>query len=490
MAHRQRHKGSGTLYRRGGSGPFIVRWFDHTGRRREASTRCTDRAAAERILAKKIADASLRRDGVIDARGDGFHNAERRGIGDHVNDWIVTLSAKRVSEQQLVSLQSRVTAIFAAIGADRLSAISASAVQSAIGSLHKDGRSLQTCQHYLRAVKQFSRWLHRDGRIREDVLAHLAGFNTATDRRYERRAFSAQELTALFTAAEIGPPWRGLTGPARAVLYRVAVGTGFRAGELASLRSRDFDLDANSPRIILSASHSKRRRENSQPIRRDLADLLKAFLKGRAPDTCVWPGSWHKRAAAMLQLDLRRAKAAYIRETTSLPERRARRADEHLREVDAVGRVGDFHALRATYITMLVQSGASPKVAQALARHSTPLLTLGVYAKLGVHDLTGALESLAPLEPPVPVRATGTDGAVGQSDKNNHRLFPRQLRRETGRNGAGRCDSGGDGPAVGDARNRRENGANSRETSGKRKGGDSNPRWRVIPPRRFSKPLP
>ncbi len=54
----------------------------------------------------------------------------------------------------------------------------------------------------------------------------------------------------------------------------------------------------------------------------------------------------------------------------------------------------DFHALRTTYITLVVKSGASVKEAQELARHSDPKLTMNVYTKLGIHDLTGALESM------------------------------------------------------------------------------------------------
>lgn len=424
MTHRQRHKGSGTLYRRCGRGPFIARWFDHSGRRREASTRCTDRAAAERILAKKVADAALRRDGVVDARDDGYAAAERKPLAAHVDDWIATLAAKRVTDQQLTALRSRVTSVFESVCVDRLSRITASAVQAGIGEIHRAGKSLQTCQHYLRAIKQFSRWMHRDGRAREDVLAHLQGFNAATDRRYERRAFTTEELIALFSAAEIGPSWRGLTGHDRAVLYRVAAGTGFRAGELASLTPPDFELDVSAPRIVLPASKSKRRREDSQPIRRDLALTLLAYFGERYAGGPVWPGGWHKKAAAMLRFDLRRARVAYIRGTTDRNERRARRDDDCLREVDAAGRVADFHALRATYITILVQSGVSPKVAQTLARHSTPVLTLGVYAKLGMHDLSGALESLAPLDVQAAFRATGTDGPVAQSDKKNTAYSP------------------------------------------------------------------
>ena len=47
----------------------------------------------------------------------------------------------------------------------------------------------------------------------------------------------------------------------------------------------------------------------------------------------------------------------------------------------------DFHAVRVAYITNLVTSGASVKTCQTLARHSTPSLTIGVYAKASLHDI-------------------------------------------------------------------------------------------------------
>jgi integrase len=48
-----------------------------------------------------------------------------------------------------------------------------------------------------------------------------------------------------------------MTGPDRAMLYRVAVGTGFRANELRSLTPESFDLDANPPKVTVEAAYSK-----------------------------------------------------------------------------------------------------------------------------------------------------------------------------------------------------------------------------------------
>jgi len=56
------------------------------------------------------------------------------------------------------------------------------------------------------------------------------------------------------------------------------------------------------------------------------------------------------------------------------------------------------------------------KVAQELARHSTPTLTLGRYAHVQLVDQTRALDALPAVDSPESeqeaVRATGTEGAV------------------------------------------------------------------------------
>lgn len=91
---------------------------------------------------------------------------------------------------------------------------------------------------------------------------------------------------------------------------------------------------------------------------------------------------------------MRRAKAGWIREVLDPTERRKRRRVGFLSPRDEAGRVVDFHALRHTYVSAVVNGGASVKVAQELARHSTPTLTIGRYAHARLHDLTAALEAL------------------------------------------------------------------------------------------------
>ncbi len=47
---------------------------------------------------------------------------------------------------------------------------------------------------------------------------------------------------------------------------------------------------------------------------------------------------------------------------------------------NAAGKM-DFHALRVTYINLVIGTGADVKTAQTLARHSTPTMTMNVYGR-------------------------------------------------------------------------------------------------------------
>jgi len=97
-------------------------------------------------------------------------------------------------------------------------------------------------------------------------------------------------------------------------------------------------------------------------------------------------------------------------------EKAERERTDFLKATDTAGRVVDFHNLRHTYVTRVVRSGASAKVAQDLARHSTPALTLGVYTHMTVHDHSAALDALPPIEWGEPehqaARATATEDAA------------------------------------------------------------------------------
>ena len=230
-----------------------------------------------------------------------------------------------------------------------------------------------------------------------------------------------------------------LAGPARAVLYRVALGTGFRANELRSLTPRSFDLQGDPPTVTVEASYSKRRRTDVQPIRDDLAAILDPWLAPKVTDERVFarmPGD----TARMMRKDLASARAAWLEEVKGDQAKLERRQESSfLMYQDHDGRFADFHAARHTYISQIVAGGSSVKVAQELARHSTSRLTIDRYAHANLHNVTAALDALPETrirEPSVEVlSATGTDDPHGGAQ---HQA--QQSDRETGRVAATGCD--------------------------------------------------
>jgi integrase len=146
---------------------------------------------------------------------------------------------------------------------------------------------------------------------------------------------------------------------------------------LASLVPSSFNLDAEPPFIRLQAKCSRRRKNDIQPIPRELADVLRPWLARKPAEQPVWPGTWRERTWKMIGKDLAAARQAWVEESgADAAERRRREESDYLVYEDADGRTFDFHATRHSYITLLARSGVHPKMAQDLARRSTIDLTM------------------------------------------------------------------------------------------------------------------
>jgi integrase len=259
------------------------------------------------------------------------------------------------------------------------------------------GIGISTSNGYLAAIKGLSRWLADKERTDRDRLTSLKALNADTDPRHERRALELAELQSLLAAAERSSVVvHGMGGPDRAMLYAVAMVTGFRASELASLFPYSFDLAGQPAVVTVKAAYAKNKKAADQPLPADVTEALREYLNGKLRDQVVWPGKWFRDAAEMLRVDL---------EAAGIPYR------------DEAGRVADFHALRHSYITLLERSGVSPKLAQELARHSDIRLTMNVYTHAGLYDLAAAVAGLPAILQPHNaanaavgvLRATGTE---------------------------------------------------------------------------------
>jgi integrase len=398
---------------------WYYRFTDADGKKWERKG-CTDRRAAEEFARAAESDAARTKAGLSDPKAERIAREARRPIAEHVAEFIAGMESKGNDPKHVRSTRAYIERVIKLAGTERIGDLTPSSVSVAVSTLKADKLSARAVNAYVTAIKSFSRWLKRDGRTSDYALETLTKQNEQADRRRIRRALTPEEAARVIKAAETGPDAGGLSGPDRAMLYTLALGTGFRADELATLTANRFALDADPPTVTVMACYAKNRTEAVQPIAAGLADQLRPWVASKAPARPVFDGMT-ERTAEMLRVDLEAAGIPY--ETAS--------------------GVADFHALRAAYVTNLVASGASVKTCQTLARHSTPTLTIGLYAKVSLHDIKGAVENLPDMSPressPEPLAMTGTDPVVTPIRERLSHYFP------TGEDGTiqNRSDAGG-----------------------------------------------
>jgi len=399
-----------SIYRRKKGGTFYITYQARPGQRKTV-TGCKDREATEALARKLETDAMLRREGVIDARAEKLAQSESQPLKEHLADFEGTMRGKGVTAKHLAATLSCIRMISDACCFRRPADLDPARVSAYVADMRRKGTGARTINARLTALKSFARWLFRTERMRTDPMMQVAKLNARTDRRHERRAMADDEVARLLHAAESGSVFRGLTGPYRALLYRLAVETGLRKGELASLTPASFRLrDPEAAAVTVAAAYSKHRRDDVVPLRADLANVVAVFIDGKPAAARLF--RLPDKPADMLKADLRRARAWWIREVRDPAERRRRRESSFLASRDASSRVVDFHALRHAFITRLARSGVTPAVAKSLARHSTITLTMDHYTHTLIEDERAALERLPEIRVnstlPTAARATGT----------------------------------------------------------------------------------
>lgn len=368
--------------RRGKAGKWTGWYYDEQGKvRRFAGS--TDKGATLELARAKEAEARLIAGGLVDPKARKAREATGRPIEEHVWEYRDHLLAKGDTAKHANHTRGVVSRLLAKAGIDGTGGLAAGPIQGALGRMKSvDGRSAGTCNFAIQAIKAFIAWLADEGRIQSlpDGLKKVRPYNADADRRRERRALTSAELERLLDAAELGPTivatrdGRGgapshLTGPDRAMLYRLAMWTGFRANELRTLRPECFDLAGDDPAVVVTAAYAKNGQETRQPIPRESVKWLKPWLEDKPVGKPILPVP--EKTAKMLRGDLEAAGIPYA---------------------DARGRVVDFHALRMSYITKLIRDGVNPKLVQRLARHSTVALTLGIYTHVDDDELRRAVE--------------------------------------------------------------------------------------------------
>lgn len=316
-------------------------------------------------------------------------------LSQHVEDWIASLKTKDTTAKNVAMRKSMVEKIIHHCQFNYLSDLSATDVENCLAEFRSGPKfGIQTSNHYLTSIRQFSRWLCRHKRMADDPFSAMTPGNIALDRRHDRRQMKDGELILLLQATARGPVRCRLSGRDREMLYLTAAFTGLRASELASLQPASFDLNAEPETVTVEAAYSKHRREDILPLHPGLVSRLKGWIEQRTRGEPLWPGQWAvgHDAGKMLKKDLHAARKSWVEQAPEGQEREEREKSDFLKHQDSYGKFCDFHALRHTFISRLVRSGAAPKLAQTLSRHSTIRLTMDHYAHVEMEE---AVESLS-----------------------------------------------------------------------------------------------
>ncbi|MFN8870316.1 MAG: tyrosine-type recombinase/integrase [Phycisphaerae bacterium] len=421
-----RSKGTGSIFKKTPKGPWIASFWDHKGKRREHSTRTTDKASAERILNKLVAEVALRRDLVIDPAQDRFAVEGRKALTEHTAAYIAHCERAGHDPRHVKQKKSHLAKMMAGGTVARLAELTADALELHLKALQDRGLSARSVNHVRQTAVAFYSWCVRTGRAQANPLAIVPKLDESRDRRRIRRPLTDDELARLIDVAR----QRG-----RHAWYITAALAGLRKGDMCKLTWADVDFAEST----LTIRQGKARRIDVIPMHPQVAQVLRQRLDENPalPMARVWPQTIRDLTR---RNDFRRA---------GIPAK------------DAEDRVVDLHALRTTLGTALARAGVVPQVAQKVMRHSDYRTTLRHYTILGLSDTAGAVAKLPSIQTPGRHAATGTMHASA-ADAEGHQRYCQQLASETDQSDAKRRDDD-----AHDARDENtENMADSRRFSG------------------------
>ncbi|MBX3381398.1 MAG: tyrosine-type recombinase/integrase [Phycisphaeraceae bacterium] len=372
---------------------WTVQYSDASGKRRETGSGTSDEKTAREVAASIEMRVARERRGIDDPTEDRYAKFAREPIEEHLRGYIDWLADEGDSGEHVGRTRRMIDRALAAAKISTAGDLDSARLAKAIRGFRttrggESGRaggkpkpiSNATYNAHVRAVKAFSRWLYTRKRAREDALRDMSFADAAVGRTLYRREVTAADLAKIIAQAEKtdgdslddvnGKGKKRFTAPGRAWAYRIAAGTGFRAGEIASLTRESFDLGAKPPTITVGAGYSKRRRRDVQPISRELADTLRPWLATMPHKGRLFRGA--SRWGAAIKADAKAAGVPVVNPQGTL----------------------DFHALRHTYASRIAAI-TDAKTGQSLTRHASAQLYLSVYAKERDESRAKAVEALS-----------------------------------------------------------------------------------------------
>lgn len=363
-----------SLFRRAGRWHCKIQ-LDSWPRERRFSLGTTDKRVAQTKLQAKLVEAEKEAAGIVPPRS--VREAARRPLPELVALFLADLVARDKAAGTVKRYGIALRQLSAACGWGTLAQVTA----AGFCEWRKDcGLRPVTQNHCLNAWSRFFRWLVRQRLAQENPFAYVDPADTRRTAREYRTALTATQVAALLA-----------TAPApRRTFYRFILETGIRPIEMRRLRVADLLLGGPAD----SAARHHEGNPGPTPTGRGV-DRPQLQMSAVASGPCVrMPGSITKNGkpalraisqqlarelAALLPRDAHPNALAFVGVVPKCPAFRKDLLAAGIPAVDAEGRRVDLHALRKTFGTHLVLSGAEPRVVMEAMRHGDLKLTMKTY---------------------------------------------------------------------------------------------------------------
>ena len=402
----------GRVYKQAKSEFWSIDFVDEPGKRVRESTKQPVQRTAERMLAKREERVAAIRAGLVDPAQLAAASAADRPIAEHFDAYDAFLQAKQTSPAERSAIRRSLDDFTTTTKVETLRGITTPVATQYLAELRqRPGRrgvllATRTVKRYVTALRAFVRWCVTHDLLQRNPIATLP--IPSGKREVKRRFLLRDEWAWLRDAAANGPIREGLRGPERALLYRTAIRTGYRVGELCSLRAGSLRKVGSEFALALEGTATKNGVDALQLIDAELFAALQvqAADSGGAELFARMPLVQH--AARVLRHDLAAARANWLAAAPDAAQRKKREKSDFLLPVNAAGEVFDFHALRHTCGAWLMIAGVPIQVVQRIMRHSSITLTVDTYGHLAAGQESDAgrkLDELLRPERPDPPKA-------------------------------------------------------------------------------------
>ena len=336
---------------------------------------------------------------------DGQYQAASQSMAEHLEAYRSHLRDLGRNERHVDQYSYRAEQVVTASGVTTWAELTEEKVNNALAKLKRErGLTNGTRNHYHAAVRAFGNFMEKVRRAGSSPVRNIKRLDEPD--AVKRRALTFEEQQLLIAAAEggevlVGRTHRGrwyfnrhgtdlssetrwqLTGPERALLYRLTLETGFRASSLHRLQVKHFELDDDNPVVKLPGkAATKTKRTMVQQLTPTLGRGLKKHFAKKLPEAKAFDMPSSMETADMLRHDLAVARRAWL-DNAPTPKDRAKRAESiFLAPEDEQGRRVDFHALRHTCGTNLALLDTPRAVTQRIMGHSNYATTDKFYTTI------------------------------------------------------------------------------------------------------------